>query len=69
MGVVYEAHDAVIDRKVAIKLVRTELLEGEERQDYVERFQREAQAVGRCNHPGIVAHLRLSPCTRGTPSS
>ncbi len=55
MGVVYEAHDAVIDRKVAIKLVRTELLEGKERQDYVERFQREAQAVGRCNHPCIVA--------------
>ena len=55
MGVVYEAHDAVIDRKVAIKLVRTDLLEGKERRDYVERFQQEAQAVGRCNHPGIVA--------------
>lgn len=55
MGVVYEAHDEVIDRKVAIKLVRAELLEGKERQDYVERFRREAQAVGRCNHPGIVA--------------
>lgn len=55
MGVVYEAHDAVIDRKVAIKLVRTDLLEGKERKDYVERFQQEAQAVGRCNHPGIVA--------------
>lgn len=55
MGVVYQAHDAAIDRKVAIKLVRAELLEGQERRDYVERFQREAQAVGRCNHPGIVA--------------
>ena len=55
MGVVYEAHDPAIDRQVAIKLVRTELLEGEARQDYVERFRREAQAAGRCNHPGIVA--------------
>ena len=55
MGVVYEAHDEVIDRKIAIKLVRAELLDGRERQDYVERFRREAQAVGRCNHPGIVA--------------
>lgn len=54
MGVVYEAHDGVIDRKVAIKLVRTDLLEGAERKAYVERFQREAQAVGRCNHPCIV---------------
>nr|WP_295391521.1 serine/threonine-protein kinase [uncultured Thiodictyon sp.] len=54
MGVVYEAHDPVIGRRVAIKLVRTHLLEGEERQDYVERFKREAQAAGRCNHPCIV---------------
>ena len=55
MGVVYEAHDPAIDRKVAIKLVRTDLLAGQERQDYVERFRREAQAAGRCNHPAIVA--------------
>lgn len=55
MGVVYEAHDSVIDRKVAIKLVHARLLDGDERQDYIERFQREAQAVGRCNHPAIVA--------------
>nr|WP_295443888.1 serine/threonine-protein kinase [uncultured Thiodictyon sp.] len=54
MGIVYEAHDPVIGRQVAIKLVRTHLLEGEERQDYVERFRREAQAAGRCNHPCIV---------------
>lgn len=55
MGVVYAAHDAIIDRKVAIKLVRADLLDGQERQDYIDRFQQEAKAVGRCNHPGIVA--------------
>jgi eukaryotic-like serine/threonine-protein kinase len=55
MGIVYEAHDPAIDRKVAIKLIRADLLNGEERQNYIERFQREAQAAGRCNHPGIVA--------------
>jgi serine/threonine-protein kinase len=54
MGVVYEAHDAVIERRVAIKLVRTELLAGDDRDDFVQRFRREAQAAGRCNHPGIV---------------
>lgn len=54
MGVVYEAQDPVIDRKVAIKLVRADLLAGEQRQDFVERFRREAQAAGRCSHPGIV---------------
>ena len=54
MGVVFEAHDSVINRKVAVKLVRTELLEGREREDYIQRFRREAQAAGRCSHPGIV---------------
>ncbi len=55
MGVVYQAHDPVIDRKVAIKLVRVDLLAGDDQADYVTRFQREAQAAGRCAHPNIVA--------------
>lgn len=54
MGVVYAAHDPVIDRKVAIKLVRADLLDGAERDDYVARFQQEARAAGRCAHPNIV---------------
>ena len=55
MGVIYQAHDPVIDRRVAIKLVRADLLEGEEKDEYVERFRREAQAAARCAHPNIVA--------------
>jgi eukaryotic-like serine/threonine-protein kinase len=55
MGVVYKAHDPQIDRPVAVKLVRADLLDGEERADYVERLRREAQAAGRCTHPNIVA--------------
>ncbi|MCW3475671.1 serine/threonine-protein kinase [Limobrevibacterium gyesilva] len=55
MGVIYRAHDPVIDRPVAIKLVRTDLLEGMDRADILARFQREAQAAGRCVHPNIVA--------------
>ncbi|MDT7952077.1 MAG: serine/threonine-protein kinase [Acetobacteraceae bacterium] len=55
MGVIYRAHDPAIDRPVAIKLVRADLLESGERADYVARFQREAQAAGRCAHPNIVA--------------
>jgi serine/threonine-protein kinase len=55
MGVIYAAHDPVIDRKVAIKLIRTDLLGGEEQADFVARFQREARAAGRCTHPNIVA--------------
>ncbi len=55
MGVIYAAHDPVIDRKVAIKLIRADLLSGEEQADFVARFQREARAAGRCAHPNIVA--------------
>ncbi len=55
MGVVYAAHDPVIDRPVAIKLVRVDLLSGEDREDFLARFRREAQAAGRCMHPNIVA--------------
>lgn len=55
MGVVYKAHDPEIDRPVAIKLVRSDLLDGEEREGYLARFRREAQAAGRCIHPNIVA--------------
>jgi len=55
MGVVYKAHDPDIDRPVAIKLVRMDLLEGARRDDYLARFRREVQAAARCLHPNIVA--------------
>ena len=55
MGVIYKAHDPAIDRLVAIKLVRADLLTGADREDYLERFRREAQAAGRCMHSNIVA--------------
>ncbi len=55
MGVVYKAHDPDIDRIVAIKLVRTDLLEGDDRAHYLRRFRNEAKAVGRLLHPNIVA--------------
>ena len=55
MGVIYQAHDPVIDRKVAIKLIRTDLLSGADQTEYLARFQHEARAAGRCAHPNIVA--------------
>src|ERR1700733_13117804 len=55
MGVVYKAHDPDIDRTVAIKLVRADLLSGESRAHYLARFQNEARMAGRCIHPNIVA--------------
>ncbi len=51
MGVVYIAHDAELDRDVAIKLLRQDLapdLSGRE------RLVREAQAIAKLSHPNIV---------------
>ncbi|CAL96524.1 serine/threonine-protein kinase [Azoarcus olearius] len=55
MGTVYKAHDPVIDRTVALKTIRRELLDGGSGESMVERFRNEARAAGRLNHPGIVA--------------
>ena len=55
MGVVYKAFDPIIERIVAIKLLRVAMmLEEEEYQDYLQTFYREAKAAGRLNHPCIV---------------
>ncbi len=51
MGVVFLAEDTVLERKVALKILRQETLffHAEAR----ERFRREAQAAARLDHPGI----------------
>src|SRR5262249_56256553 len=51
MGVVYLAEQEGLHRRVALKLVRPDLLFFPGAR---ERFRREAQAVARLAHPGIV---------------
>src|SRR5258708_29604411 len=55
MGVVYEAFDPSIERTVGLKSIRRDQLEGVEANDVMSRFQREAKAAGRLNHPNIVS--------------
>jgi serine/threonine-protein kinase len=55
MGVVYRALDPLIDRVVAIKVIRAALLAPEARAEFLERFRREARAAARCSHPAIIA--------------
>ncbi len=51
MGVVYRARQKSLDRMVALKLLAPE--RGSD-PAFAERFQREARALARLNHPGIV---------------
>jgi serine/threonine protein kinase len=51
MGVVYRAHDPQIDRLVALKVLRHDRVTSEA---FVQRFLKEAKAIGRLSHPNIV---------------
>ena len=51
MSSVYRAHDRMLDRKVALKVLHQQYAEDDE---YVERFRREARAVAALSHPNIV---------------
>jgi len=54
MGLVYDGHDASLNRRVAIKTILTRDLDEATARDYEKRFQREVRAVARLNHPHIV---------------
>ena len=50
MGVVYRAHDSLLDRAIAVKVLSDSALDAEGRR----RFLREARAAAILNHPNIV---------------
>ncbi|WP_371651263.1 MULTISPECIES: protein kinase domain-containing protein [unclassified Streptomyces] len=50
MGEVYEALDTALDRRVAVKLIRSALMSDESGA----RFAREARALARIDHPNVV---------------
>ncbi len=51
MGIVYAAYDPELDRKVAIKLIRSDIADSEARV----RLLREAQAMAKLSHVNVVA--------------
>ena len=55
MGVVYKARDPLLDRTVAVKTIVSPQGSGRRiRSAYLERFQREAKAAAKMQHPAIV---------------
>ena len=54
MGVVYKGFDPHIERHVAIKTIRKDLVDPDLAAQYMARFRNEAKAAGRLHHPNIV---------------
>jgi len=51
MGIVFRAHDRLLNRTVAVKVLRSRFMD---RPDLLRRFLAEARISGRLQHPGIV---------------
>ena len=64
MGAVYAATDLRLDRAVAIKVIRPELLPDPAAHD---RFAREAQTLARLQHPCIVSVFDFGSLPTGAP--
>ena len=64
MGVVFEAHDKQVDRKVAIKLVRRECLQDSK---FIIRFRRELEVTAQLRHPSTIRVFEHGECEDGRP--
>ena len=51
MADVYRAHDQLLDRNVAVKILHAQFANDEE---FIEKFRREAQGAAKLSHPNIV---------------
>lgn len=54
MGQVWRGYDAVLDREIAVKLIRTDVISSaEEADEFARRFRREARITARIGHHGV----------------
>ena len=66
MSSVYRAHDRLLERDVALKVLHDQFsVDG----DYVERFRREARSVAQLSHPNIVTVIDRGEQDGGSSSS
>ena len=56
MGEVWRGYDTVLDRDIAVKLIRPQIVASDEdREELVGRFRREARVTAKVEHPGVPA--------------
>jgi formylglycine-generating enzyme required for sulfatase activity/tRNA A-37 threonylcarbamoyl transferase component Bud32 len=63
MGVVYRAHDVVLDTDVVVKVPHAKFLEDDE---FQARFEREVKSLTRLEHPHVVRVIDAGSVTRTT---
>lgn len=71
-GKVYKVHDTQMQRDVALKIVRTELLDNGKQPIAIQRFKREVALCAKLSHPhlvpvydtGTIEHQHIDPATR-----
>jgi peptide/nickel transport system substrate-binding protein len=54
MALVYKAHDTRLERTVAVKVIRTEMVPPMMLENMLKRFEREAKSLAKLSHPNIV---------------
>lgn len=59
MGDIFKAFDRKLFRPAAIKVIRAGLLDHDHRDEFIERFRREARVIARFSHEHIVQVYRL----------
>ncbi|MGH9553598.1 MAG: serine/threonine-protein kinase, partial [Terriglobales bacterium] len=64
MGVIYKAQDIALNRAVAIKVLRSQRFLD---RNVVVRFQREAQAASRLDHPNVIKVLEFGVLSANEP--
>jgi tRNA A-37 threonylcarbamoyl transferase component Bud32/tetratricopeptide (TPR) repeat protein len=64
MGMVYLAHDTILERDVALKVMVAQIADDPELKH---RFEREAKAVAKMTHPNVVNVFDLGSHTDGSP--
>jgi len=54
MALVYKAHDTRLERTVAVKVIRTDMIPPMMLENMLKRFEREAKSLAKLSHPNIV---------------